>query len=112
MSNDEKLDLILAKLDEHSQKFDKMDQRFDGIDHRLDCMNQRLDDHQLMLSALIHGQEELKANLDGFKIEVAKQFQSVKEDHKNIENTVELLESRVWTTEKDVHRLKKMVGIE
>ncbi|MBS4204927.1 hypothetical protein [Lederbergia citrea] len=98
MNIDEKLDLILKKLDEHGTK---------------------LDEHSRILGALIHGQEELKANLEGFKLETYKQFGEIKAKQDAFEKKqdtfdakLELLEKRTWKTETDTHRLKKIAGIE
>ncbi|MBS4223222.1 hypothetical protein [Lederbergia citrea] len=98
MNIDEKLDLILKKLDEHGTK---------------------LDEHSRILGALIHGQEELKANLEGFKLETYKQFGEIKAKQDAFEKKqdtfdakLELLETRTWKTETDTHRLKKIAGIE
>ena len=88
---DEKLDLILGKLDEHSSI---------------------LSEHSRILAALIHGQEELKANLDGFKTETFKQFEEVKAKQDGFDAKLELLETRTWSNETDIYRLKKIAGIE
>ena len=54
-----------------------------------------------MLSALIHGQEELKADFDGFKRETEKRFEMVKEGYKDYNSSYELLEKRTLVNEKD-----------
>ncbi len=60
MDMNEKLDLILLKLDEHSRIL---------VEH-----SSILGEHSGILGALIHGQEEIKATLEGFKIEVNEKF--------------------------------------
>ena len=41
--SDEKIDLVLKKLEEHDHRFDQIDKRFDGVDKRLDGVDKRLD---------------------------------------------------------------------
>lgn len=43
MTTDEKLDLILQRLDGVDHRLDRVDHRLDGVDQRLDRMDQRLE---------------------------------------------------------------------
>ena len=105
MTIDQKLDLILDKvnhiestLKEHSDK--------------LDMHSNTLKEHGAILGALKHGQEEMKANLDGFKMETYKQLGKVKAKQENLETNFELLAQKTWNNEKDLFRIKKLIGIE
>ena len=84
-----------------------------------------LGEHSGILCALIHGQEEIKSTLEGFKIEVNEKFGEItvkqesfdakqyvyqgKQD--DIEARYELLARRTWNNESDIYRLKKIAGI-
>lgn len=111
MDMNEKLDLILSKVSD--------------LDSKVSNLDNKVDEHSRILNALVHGQEELKANLDGFKIEVYKRFDDMnqrqdkleaKQDsfqarHEDLTAKTELLADRTWTNESDIHRLKKIAGI-
>ncbi|MGN1350679.1 MAG: hypothetical protein ACI4VM_06770 [Anaerovoracaceae bacterium] len=42
MTDSEKLDLLLEKMDAHDRRFDQIDQRFEKIDERFEKMDERL----------------------------------------------------------------------
>jgi chromosome segregation ATPase len=161
VTNDQKLDLILQKLDDHSQQFaaidkrfeaidrhfeaidrhfEAIDQRFEAIDRRFEAIDQRfeaidrrfaaidrrfeaneqrmenmekkLDHHGEMIKALMDGQMKLAASLEGFIKETEKNFQDIHATLKKMEATDDLLAHKVWTTEKELYCLKKLVHVE
>ncbi|RWR12482.1 hypothetical protein QNH23_17705 [Siminovitchia fortis] len=88
------------------------------INAKLDEHSKKLGEHSELLGALIHGQQEIKADLDGFKLETFKRFDGVNKRLDSFESKqdelaakVELLEKRTWTNESDIHRLKNLIGI-
>jgi len=113
------------KLDEHSQKFDEQGRKLDEHSQKLDEQGRKLDEHSQklgehseLLGALIHGQQEIKADLDGFKLATFKRFDdlnkrldSSESKQGELEAKVELLENRTWTNESDIHRLKNLIGM-
>ncbi|RST60954.1 hypothetical protein D5F11_002560 [Siminovitchia terrae] len=114
----EKLDLILEILGGHSEKLDEHSQKLDEQGRKLDEHSQKLGEHSELLGALIHGQQEIKADLDGFKLATFKRFDdlnkrldSSESKQGELEAKVELLENRTWTNESDIHRLKNLIGM-
>lgn len=98
MTIDQKLDLILDKVNH--------------IESTLKQHSDTLKEHGAILGVLKHGQEEMKANLDGFKMETYKQLGKVKAKQENLETNFELLAQKTWNNEKDLFRIKKLIGIE
>lgn len=70
MTVDEKLDLILSRLDKMDDKFDKMDDRFDKMENRLDKVESELADVKVELADVKVEQEEIKKAQVSFTIQL------------------------------------------
>lgn len=81
MKQEEKILTILEqinhKLDEHSLKLDNHSKK-------LDEHGKRLDEQQSILVALRSGQEHLKAEIDGMRMDNAKEFGHIKKELNNL----------------------------
>lgn len=112
MTIDQKLDLILDKVNHIESTLKEHSTILREHSDKLDMHSNTLKEHGAILGALKHGQEEMKADLDGFKIETYKQLGKVKAKQENLETNFELLAQKTWSNEKDLFRIKKLIGIE
>ena len=121
----EMLGKIMNKLDEHSgilNEHSKILKEHSAIlnDHSdtlekhgqiLENHSSQLEEHKQILTALRSGQEYLKAELDGFKITAAKEFEGLKSDVNTIAINQEILRNDNWTNKVDIQRIKKTMGM-
>lgn len=106
MTDTQKLDLILSKLE-------SVDQRLDGMDQRLDRIDQRLDNHDRRFERLEKDVKDIKLTLEN---EIRVNIQRIAEGHLDLSrklneamkpsNEVEMLSIRVRMLETDVRELK------
>ncbi|NBJ68836.1 MULTISPECIES: hypothetical protein [Clostridia] len=95
------------KLDEQGQKITTIEQRLDEQGQKITTIEQRLDEHKDLLTALRSGQEYLKAEVDGMRIENAKEFGYVKKELSNMHLNFSVLRDDVWSNKKEIYQLKK-----
>ncbi|MFA9559719.1 hypothetical protein ACERII_20625 [Evansella sp. AB-rgal1] len=105
------LDSHTKKLDKHSEILDSHTKKLDQHSEILGMHGETLREHGRMLSALRTGQEELKAELDGMRLENAKEFGELKENVKNVEASIEVLKDETWMNKKDIYRIKTTMGL-
>lgn len=99
------------KLDEHTQILGEHTKKLDKYDQKLDDHSSILQDHARSLTALLSGQEHLKAEIDGMKIASAKEFGELKEGFNNISTHFELLREDTWQNKVDINRIQKTMGM-
>jgi len=68
-------------------------------------------EHGQILSALLTGQEYLKAQIDEMKITNAKEFENIKEQMNQASVNQDLLREEVWQNKVDTHRIKNTMGM-
>jgi len=88
---------IKGTLKEHSKKLDEHTETFK--------------EHGQILRALRSGQESLKAEMSEMKLQNAKEFGEIKEQMKDMGASIDLLKEESWTNKKDIHRVKKTLGM-
>ena len=110
MTDSEKMDLILAKLDGLDQKVDGLDQKVDGLDQKVDGLEQKVDiiDNDVKDTKLIL-ENEIRVNI-----------QRVAEGHLDLSrnlhnamkpsNELEMLAIKVSMLESDMRELKRKVS--
>jgi soluble P-type ATPase len=70
-----------------------------------------LKEHSRILSALRTGQEFQKAELSEMKLQNAKDFNEIKEQLKNQEDSIEILKDETWNNKKSILRVQKTMGL-
>lgn len=110
----EKIGSLEKRFDSLEQRFDTLETRFNQQEQKLDeqgqkitTIEQRLDEHKDLLTALRSGQEYLKAEVDGMRIENAKEFGYVKKELSNMHLNFSVLRDDVWSNKKEIYQLKK-----
>ncbi|WP_405096711.1 hypothetical protein [Oceanobacillus sp. FSL H7-0719] len=100
-----------AILKEHSATLEKHGSLLEKQRQTLENHSSQLEEHKQLLTALISGQEYLKAELDGFKISTAKEFGVLKSEVNTIAINQEILRNDTWTNKVDIQRIKKTMGM-
>ncbi|API91736.1 MULTISPECIES: hypothetical protein [unclassified Virgibacillus] len=117
----DKIGSLEKRFDSLEQRFNTLEQRFDSLEtrfnqqeqkldeqgQRITTIEQRLDEHKDILTALRSGQEYLKAEIDGMRVENAKEFGYVKKELSNMHLNFSVLRDDVWTNKKEIYQLKK-----
>ena len=98
-------------LKEHSATLEKHGSLLEKQGQTLENHSSQLEEHKQLLTALISGQEYLKAELDGFKISTAKEFGVLKSEVNTIAINQEILRNDTWTNKVDIQRIKKTMGM-
>ncbi|MBU8566638.1 hypothetical protein KM914_09345 [Virgibacillus pantothenticus] len=120
-SLEKRFDSLEQRFNTLEQRFDSLEQRFDSLEtrfnqqeqkldeqgQRITTIEQRLDEHKDILTALRSGQEYLKAEIDGMRVENAKEFGYVKKELSNMHLNFSVLRDDVWTNKKEIYQLKK-----
>ena len=98
-------------LKEHSATLEKHGSLLEKQRQTLENHSSQLEEHKQLLTALISGQEYLKAELDGFKISTAKELGVLKSEVNTIAINQEILRNDTWTNKVDIQRIKKTMGM-
>jgi len=117
MTNSQKLDLILLKLEDHDQKFESIDQKFEGINQKFISIDKRLDGMDKRLVSLESDVKDIKLTLEN---EIRVNIQRVAEGHLDLSRKlqtlmkpneeVEMLSIKVRILETDVNELKRKIS--
>ncbi|RDW20737.1 hypothetical protein [Oceanobacillus chungangensis] len=107
----EKQDEHSRILGEHSQKLDEHSQILHEHSKKLDEHKSQLNEHKQILSALLTGQDYLKAEIDGMKLANAKEYGDIKEEISIISTNQELVRNDTWANRVDIHRIQKTMGM-
>ena len=114
MDIQDKLDLIIHKLEDHDKKFDRIDERFEKIDERLDRMDERFDKMDDRFGQI---EEEVHTTKLVMENEIRTNIMRVAEGHldlsRNLQEAikrskeVEYLSIRVGILESEMKELKR-----
>ncbi|MGE6257015.1 hypothetical protein ACQKCU_03735 [Heyndrickxia sporothermodurans] len=77
----------------------------------LKLQGETLKEHGGLLSALITGQESLKAELSEMRLQNAKDFAEIKEQLKNHDVSIEILKEDTWTNREDIRKIQNTLGM-
>lgn len=105
---DEQEERINQRFDEQEERLNK---RLDEQDKKIELQGETLKEHTRLLSALISGQESLKAELSEMRLQNAKEFGEVKERIDKAEVNVEILKEDNWANKVDIRRVQKTMGM-
>ncbi|GIP63572.1 hypothetical protein J32TS6_21270 [Virgibacillus pantothenticus] len=106
-SLEKRFDSLEQRFDSLETRFNQQEQKLDEQGQRITTIEQRLDEHKDILTALRSGQEYLKAEIDGMRVENAKEFGYVKKELSNMHLNFSVLRDDVWTNKKEIYQLKK-----
>lgn len=99
---------ILKVLEQINGKLDRQEET-------LKLQGETLKEHTGILSGLRNGQEVLKAEISELRLQNAKEIgeikEQLKEQLKGIEDSVGVLKEDTWQNKKDIHRIKKTMGM-
>ncbi|MFE8697270.1 hypothetical protein ACFYKT_13075 [Cytobacillus sp. FJAT-53684] len=95
---------ILKVLEQINGKLDRQEET-------LKLQGETLKEHTGILSGLRNGQEVLKAEISELRLQNAKEIGEIKEQLKGIEDSVGVLKEDTWQNKKDIHRIKKTMGM-
>ena len=84
MNDNEKLDLILSKMQGFEQRFDKLEQRFDGLEQRFDGLEQRFDGLEQRFDGLEQRFDGLEQRFDGLE----QRFDKLEQRTDNLEKEI------------------------
>lgn len=104
--------LILQALQTINEKLDKQGEVLKKHGKVLEQHGITLKEHGLILGALRNEQESLKASLSGLALQNAKEFGLLREQINDLEATIGVLKEDNWSNRKDIHRVKKKIGME
>ncbi|GAA0459496.1 hypothetical protein [Alkalibacillus silvisoli] len=97
-------------LKEHSKLLKEHSNILESHDAKLQSHSDMLKEHGRMLSSLRTGQEELKAEIDGMKLENAKEFGEIKSRISIVEAQNDALKDETWQNKIEIYRFKKLFG--
>ncbi len=103
----DKIGSLEKRFDSLETRFNQQEQKLDEQGQRITTIEQRLDEHKDILTALRSGQEYLKAEIDGMRVENAKEFGYVKKELSNMHLNFSVLRDDVWSNKKEIYQLKK-----
>lgn len=98
---------ILTTLEQINDKLDEQGRKLDEDSLKLDEHGKRFEEQQSILVALRSGQEHLKTEIDGIRMDNAKEFDHIKKELNNVNLNFSVLRDDVWANKKDIYRLKK-----
>src|SRR5690606_27227546 len=98
-------------LKEHSQILNEHSQILNEHSQKLDMHSETLKEHGLILGGLRNGQEMLKAELSELRLQNAKEFGEIKEQMKDMGDSIDILKEDTWHNKKDILRIKKTMGM-
>ncbi|MBS4219703.1 hypothetical protein KHA96_15420 [Bacillus sp. FJAT-49711] len=98
-------------LREHSQILNQHSQILNEHSQKLDMHSETLKEHGFILSGLRNGQEMLKAELSEMRHQNAKEFGEIKEQMKDMGDSIDILKDDTWHNKKDILRIKKTMGM-
>ena len=114
MAENEKLDLILAKLGQMDERLDRMDDRLDRMDERFDKVDERLDRMDTRFDKLENDVTGIKLTLEN---EIRQNIMRVAEGHldlyrklddaQKIDNEKEMIAIRVNILETELRKVKE-----
>lgn len=117
MTIDEKLDLILFKLEDNDAMFENIDTRLDSMDARFNNIDTRLDNIDVRLNAVETDVKDIKLTLEN---EIRVNIQRVAEGHLDLarnlhdamkpNNEVEILAIKVRMLETKVQELDQKIS--
>ena len=128
MTTDEKLDLILNKMDSKFEaidsKFDSIDKRFDAIDKRFEAIDNRFDAMDKRFDAMDRELSDVKSDVTGIKLqienEIVPSIKRVAEGHQDLQRRLEqvvtyrseyeTLVLRVNHLETEVEKIQKKIS--
>jgi septal ring factor EnvC (AmiA/AmiB activator) len=102
---------ILTLLQQMNKKLDQLDFTLKEHSETLKEHGETLKEHSRILSALRTGQEFLKAELSEMKLQNVKDFNEIKEQLKNQEDSIEILKDETWNNKKSILRVQKTMGL-
>ena len=121
MNIDEKLDLILVRLDGIDTRLDGVDARFDEMQGNMDGINHRLDEMQDNMDGINHRLDEMQGSIDAINLrlenEIHRDIMRIAEGHQDLERKLdaaikphsefEMLSIRVSWLETKVNKMSK-----
>ncbi len=124
MTDSQKLDLILEKLNQTDKRFDSLDQRIDSLDQRITSLEGKFDSLEDRITSLETQVIDLQAQIKDIHLilenEIRINIQRVAEGHldlsRNLHNAmepsseVEMLAIKVRKLESDVNMLKQRLA--
>ncbi|WP_100010075.1 hypothetical protein [Lentibacillus sediminis] len=112
------LQQVKAQLEEHSKQFKSVDEKFESIDNQFKSIHEKLDinsvrirENRDIITAVLAGQEKLKAEFDGMQISHQKEHASLKEENNDISDGLKLLKEENWNRKLEIQRVKNHIGI-
>lgn len=106
-----KLDWQGETLIEHSAILKEHSELLKLQGETIKLQGETLKEHTGILSGLRNGQEVLKAEISELRLQNAKEIGEIKEQLKGIEDSVGVLKEDTWQNKKDIHRIKKTMGM-
>ncbi|MCJ8009796.1 hypothetical protein ACFFF5_19015 [Lederbergia wuyishanensis] len=98
-------------LNEHSTILREHSQILNDHSQKLDMHSETLQEHGLVLRGLRNGQEMLKAELSEMRLQNAREFGEIKEQMKDMGDSIDILKEYTWDNKKDILRIKKTMGM-
>lgn len=125
MTDSQKLDLLLEKIDAHDRRFDQIDQRFEKIDQRLETMDGRIGNLETQMTGVNNRLERLEDEVSSISVimenEIRRNIEIVAEGHMDLvrkmnevlskTETIEQLSVRVGVLESRMLRVEKQRAI-
>ena len=120
MTDSEKLDLIVLKL----EKLDKLDERLDSVENNIESMQKRLDSVESNIEIMQKKIDNMECDIKNIKItvedEIRQNIKRVAEGHLDLSrnlhravksnNEVEMLAVKVTVLESEVRKLKEKIS--
>ncbi|WP_188455160.1 hypothetical protein [Virgibacillus oceani] len=98
-------------LNEHSNILNEHSKILGEHTQKLDNHDSQLKDHGQVLSAILTGQEYLKAEIDGMKVSNANEFGAIKGRMDDFFANFEVLRDETWKNKTDIQRIKNVMGM-
>ncbi|MFU0789281.1 hypothetical protein JNUCC74_16095 [Cerasibacillus sp. JNUCC 74] len=100
---------ILTTLEQINDKLDEQGRKLDEDNLKLDEHGKRFEEQQSILVALRSGQEHLKAEIDGMRMDNAKEFDHIKKELNNVNLNFSVLRDDVWANKKVFTKQKSFI---